>query len=345
MRPFAAALLGAVLVAGVSVASAQPVPLDGPGGTQTAPSLNTGGVVLDGPGGVAMASWNLDGAGKFLLDTDEDGVLALGPMLRAGPYRVDVAVSMDGLLSDCRAANGQVPAAVVAQLCPVLAERARFARNPRMEVPLGARLTVSAQALDAVVPMLPIRVVGQGERGVPVTLTEQSDGSCAVSARVASGHDREICAAWQAAGRPGLVAGAGRLQAQFQIAEGFIPGYQLAIGAAISQTGPARSSLGDPDPAARLTNADGQLSLAIASEDYPTRALRDGLAGRVVAWIGFDRAGVARRCRPVESSNSAYLANASCDVVLRRARYAFAAGHAPFEGLRYTRASVVWTLP
>lgn len=326
-------------------AKAQPA-LDGPGAR---PLLKAGEVVLDGPEGPRAAAWNLDGAGRASLANDDPQLQALGAALAGRGLNVDLGVAPDGAFGDCRIPAGQQNAGMGAQLCAALVRRGTFARNAKLELPADARLSIFVSATRQWAPALPVRFVADPAGWTSVSITEQADGSCRAEAlTIVPGYDAPICDAWRAAGRPGLTQSGAVRYGSVSIAldAAGTARYDFQLGSwGIAQKGEVRSGLGDPAPGLRLGTEDGRISLALESDDYPVRALREEMEGRVVVWIGFDGTGVGRSCRPIQSSNSAFLANASCTVFLRRARYAFAEGRAAFAGLRYARAAVVWKLP
>lgn len=300
------------------------------------------------PVGPAPAEWNLDGAGKLVLPENSPELVALGERLSARSVKVDVTVDAAGALTDCHAVAGENEAGVVPDLCAALLKVGKFERDPRFELPGNAHLVVSAFAARAYSPVMPVRFTKQGDETVRVFVAEEADGSCSVtSLSTRLGPDEVICAAWRAKGHPkaGRLYGGKFAWLDIPVDFGTVVGFEPLIGTdSIAQTGPTRSSLPDPEEALLLQPEDGQLQVALASGDYPTRASRDEIAGRIVAWLGFGRDGVARTCRPVESSNSAYLANASCDALLRKARFVFAEGAESYEGLRYAKAPIHWSL-
>ena len=94
-----------------------------------------------------------------------------------------------------------------------------------------------------------------------------------------------------------------------------------------------------------LDDKAGRMAVSVTQDDYPTLALREGVGGRVEVQMGFTRDGVARSCRPVSSTNTMFLANVTCAVMLRRARFVFAEGAPAYDGLRYRRQAMHWTIP
>ena len=94
-----------------------------------------------------------------------------------------------------------------------------------------------------------------------------------------------------------------------------------------------------------LTRADGRIVASLGAYDYPPRALREGLEGRVKVLLGFDRTGVTRSCRPLSSANSSYLANAGCAVLVPKTHFAFTQPSQAFDGLRYLIVPINWTIP
>lgn len=305
-------------------------------------------VFAQAPAEPAPAEWNYEGAGKLAYSEADPRFQALGPGLERQSARVVVALGASGKVENCAAATGAPSNPVVPELCAALEQGATFERDPRLELPPAANLAVSAYAFAAYAPQIPVRFAGERAIGAPVHILEQPDGTCRMlGMSLAPGHEAEICAAWKAKGRPGEKTGDPRMGTMVEVMlDRTQPAtYALSIGGAISQTGPALSSLGEPAAERTLGPEQGKVAVPIASDDYPSRALREGLAGRVVVWLAFDREGKPHACRPFSSSNSAYLANVTCDLLLRKARFAFARDAPVFDGLRYARAAIYWALP
>ena len=100
----------------------------------------------------------------------------------------------------------------------------------------------------------------------------------------------------------------------------------------------------DTPPADRLGAQDGQLQPRIGSSDYPPLMLRLGLSGRVQMLLGVRSDGGIATCRPLVSSGTAALDNATCALLARRGRYEFRTTPA-YQGLRYATTSISWALP
>lgn len=94
-----------------------------------------------------------------------------------------------------------------------------------------------------------------------------------------------------------------------------------------------------------IGTGNGTLGNTITSADYPRLALIEELEGRVKVLMGFARDGSPESCRPVGSSGTAYLDNVTCDVAMRRLRFAFSNRISDFSGLRYYVADIRWIVP
>lgn len=73
-----------------------------------------------------------------------------------------------------------------------------------------------------------------------------------------------------------------------------------------------------PPVAEMLTN--GEIAIASLYMDYPSRALREGIEADVSIHARFADDGRVQTCRPLRSSNTAWMAYATCNLVIRRAR-------------------------
>ena len=100
----------------------------------------------------------------------------------------------------------------------------------------------------------------------------------------------------------------------------------------------------DTAPADRLGAQDGQLQSGIGANDYPPMMLRMELSGRVQMLLGVKRDGGIATCRPLSSSGTAALDNATCSLLVRRGHYGFNTA-LDYQGLRYAKASINWALP
>lgn len=300
------------------------------------------------PVAAPTAEWNLEGAGGLTLPDNAPELQALGKALDGQTARLDLVIAGSGKIEACTVAAGAPPHTAAPALCDALTRLAIFARDPRLELPTAARLAVSATAFSEVAPLLPVRFAGKSDYGANAVLFLALDGSCSMrSLRVASRYEGTICSAWAAKGKPGLirVGGQGTADVEVLIDRAATPSYWFSIGDAISQTGQTLSSLGDPPADRVIQPGQGRLRVAIGSQDYPPRAIREAVAGRVKVWVGFDRTGTPRTCRPVQSSNGAYLANMTCRTLFLKASYEFAEDAEQFTGIRYAPAAINWALP
>lgn len=100
----------------------------------------------------------------------------------------------------------------------------------------------------------------------------------------------------------------------------------------------------DSAPAERLNPADGDMVVPPGGANYPPLLVRWGVQGRVQALLGVKSDGTITTCRPLESSGTAALDNATCSMFVRRAHYRFATPPS-YMGLRFAKATVNWKLP
>ncbi len=94
-----------------------------------------------------------------------------------------------------------------------------------------------------------------------------------------------------------------------------------------------------------IGTGNGMLGNTITAADYPRLALIEEIGGRVKVLMGFARDGSPESCRPVGSSGTAYLDNVTCEVAMRRLRFAFSKRISDFSGLRYYVTDVRWLVP
>lgn len=108
---------------------------------------------------------------------------------------------------------------------------------------------------------------------------------------------------------------------------------------------PAPPAPPPPPVVSKAAQARGNPAGWITSDDYPSRALRDEAQGRVTASWTVNEQGRAENCQIVSSSGNADLDEATCALVLRRARYTPALD-ASGKPMRTTaRQSWKWTIP
>ncbi|MFN3946279.1 MAG: energy transducer TonB [Allosphingosinicella sp.] len=86
-------------------------------------------------------------------------------------------------------------------------------------------------------------------------------------------------------------------------------------------------------------------SASVTERDYPSAARRRGEQGRVVFQYVVDPAGRPRDCVVQESSGSALLDEASCNIVLRRFRFAPARSAAGEAVAQRWVQTIDWQLP
>lgn len=76
-----------------------------------------------------------------------------------------------------------------------------------------------------------------------------------------------------------------------------------------------------PDRPASPVRVRGDKAQWFNADDYPSAALRDGVAGVVAIRVGVDAAGKVTSCTVTQSSGSAALDEATCKLYPRRARF------------------------
>jgi len=78
----------------------------------------------------------------------------------------------------------------------------------------------------------------------------------------------------------------------------------------------------DADRPAPTAEPAGNPGLWFSNDDYPAEARRRNQQGRVQMRLKIDPNGMPRACAIVASSGSVSLDNATCDLAMRRARFA-----------------------
>jgi TonB family protein len=76
-----------------------------------------------------------------------------------------------------------------------------------------------------------------------------------------------------------------------------------------------------PDGSSKPAMVDGDPAMGISDADYPAEALRKGEQGLVRVSYDIAADGMAESCRVIQSSGSASLDEATCEMVTHRARY------------------------
>lgn len=294
------------------------------------------------------AVWNLDGGGELSI-VDQDAALeALDARLAAQSATVDLTGAPDGAVTSCNEARGVPHSSAAKDLCRALLSGGRFRQQQGLELPANVRLRVRGSAQRIYRPAQPIRFGGPAERIGAAVFKQWPDGKCSVVAHDLAEEDGAgMCAAWIAAGKPGLLDSATDEVKVSVLPDLLAPAvFRRDIAADMPRNdGPVTNALGDPPVEARLGEEMGSAKVLVGTNDYPARALRAAIGANVRVWIGFGRNGKPGSCRPAESSNGAYLANVACLIVLRRARFYFAPGTPDFQGLRYLSKTIKWTIP
>lgn len=78
---------------------------------------------------------------------------------------------------------------------------------------------------------------------------------------------------------------------------------------------------------------------------YPSRALRSEMEGVTLLQLGIGANGRVATCRPIQTSGHLILDTASCRQIVRYGRFTFAEGADEYEGLKYLRVPLNWTIP
>jgi len=334
VRIAGALLLPALLPASAAMGQSDPMPLPPP-----PPS----------PVHKAGMSVDLTGLGQLTYAIPNSALVALGAALERYPPTVAVAVDSAGAVTGCAVANGTpaAPAKAGAALCEAIVRTGKF-DVPGWYAPSMAGGTVALRIVAgrSPVPRRPVRFVA-APAGKLVTIL-QMRGECTVAEPfMRLGDKAAVCAAFAKAGRPRL-RGSGTVKgAKLRIA--LAPGagpYNVWVRQGIQDADTSIVFDFDlPQPEQVLGAADGQISSTVGMMDYPVEALRADMGGEVAVLLGFDRTGKARSCRPVRSTNSSYLANVSCAVLVGKTRFDFAASAPPFDGLRYKEVPIRWIIP
>jgi hypothetical protein len=280
---------------------------------------------------------DLTGLGRFDFPFDAADFSEFASSLVDDTVDITLTIDKRGAVTACDispTASGAGP-----RLC-------QAAQKGRMLVPYWYTATMQGGHiglhLDAVlaraVPVRPIQFV-EGPRGLPVRLAVAS-GKCTVVDPKMNSVDRDaVCAAFDAAGRPGL---RGNQAYQFTdislLVDAGKQDYNIYTSPLSTDKGKPVEFVSPAETLPRLGAADGKLNAQLSYDRYP-RIVNEGTA-RVL--IGFDRTGTAQTCRPVSSTNSSYLANWTCGALISNVRFDFVSGAPRFEGLRYLVVPVRW---
>lgn len=299
------------------------------------------------------SNYDVEGLGELDFDASDPAVTALGKDLAAisgwaevrgaGAMPPTVVLKLEiaksGIVTGC-SFDPRAPASVKA-MCPLLRANAHFNFNPHIAVPFDTGfLNVSVAARKVAVIAKPIQFVPNGQ-GAQFSVGIFPKTGCGAVGDGRLEDEGAICAAWQAAGMPGAQRKDGMIVGHITVAaDAMHPvAYDVSVGEVARGTGPVQLAPLDAAPGDILTRADGWLQ---AELDYPPIAARYEIQGRVSVWLGFDRQGNPQTCVPVYSSNGAYLANSSCDQLLRISRFHGSPAAAKFDGVRYYKVPIVW---
>lgn len=299
-------------------------------------------------------SYDVSGMGELEFDATDAEVVKLAPALEAvsgwflkkGVERPDTAIvylkiDRAGGVKDCNSAVA-APEPVKA-MCHQFMSKARFRFTSAPEVQFNTGILAIAVAARKVVPIeLPPRLVAR-DSGVQFFVGESKDQGCIAVGPGSDAAAKAVCKAWQAAGKPGERLDGGFVSAVVTVApdpKGKIV-YEVGKLDLPATRGPIYLAPDLGAPGEKLTSADGRLD---AHLEYPTRALRYELAGRVTIWLGISRDGKPRSCHPVYSEDGALLATETCSGLMRTSKFQFAPGASSYEGVRYLGVPVVWAV-
>ncbi|MEI6643016.1 MAG: energy transducer TonB [Novosphingobium sp.] len=319
---------------------------------------------------VVISGDNLDLSGAGTLDFTGDAAPVVAAQLPDEPVTEGSGVIVfnnAGRAIACDGESGGSARKAEEALCKQIITRARFRRHETYVVMTDvARLGFTMRMQQVLAPRRPI-VIGPGGRDYPVTVVATGGAGmpgCSILGNPFSEADRQaICAAWIRAKRPGLpgtarkaaAAGPRKSAAAQAPKRGAMAQFSVPLGKkAWTVTVRERPLWRDVDlvypyaPTHLLTmirEGEGLLKSSIDNFDYPMLALRESMAGKVSALVGFVRDGSVWTCRLLTSSGNAYLDNATCDVITRRVRFEFNANVPKFMDQRYYVVSVRWILP
>jgi hypothetical protein len=297
----------------------------------------------------AIPKVDLTGIGLLSYAFDEATFAPYGPALERSPADIQVDVDAAGKVVACDAAGGTpTDAAKAGQvLC------AAIVRTGKVQIPAwyaagmaGGQIMLRLQADKRVVPQRPIRFVDPS-LGKPLLVMEFL-GRCMVGRPSMNSEDSDaVCAAFIASGRPHMEGTAAVKSANIGLA--VVPGlepYGVWDAERVGDRGVAVDyGVTLPRFQNRLSATDGRITTTIGPFDYPPRALREEIEGFVKVLIGYDRTGAAQTCRPLQSANSSYLANRSCEVLVKKTRFEFLPDAPVFDGLRYRTVPITWVIP
>ncbi len=318
---------------------------------------------------------NVELAGAGRLEFTADAALVIAAMAGAPFTRGqaswgegEIVFDRAGRTVSCIPGSSGIEARAEEALCSQIKAQARFHNDFGFGLPYDVgRPSFSMRLKPAIAPNKPIAFspAGKGEAFTLVMTGKVGAAGCSILYNPFGVADSEaVCKAWIAAGRPGLSTR---------------PSSQRATGkpkrARIAARTPSRSDLVEVfikvdlnarevllDERLLLKNLDivypavpldqstpkvgnGTLQNSISSTGYPRQALIEEIGGRVKVIVGFEREGSPLSCRPVQSSGTAYLDNATCEIAMRRLRYEFSPEAPAFRGMRYTVADVRWVIP
>jgi hypothetical protein len=255
---------------------------------------------------------------------------------------VDITVTIDkaGAVTTCAVAPPTNEAG--ARLCEA-------AQQGHLQVPQWYKPTMAGghftlhldAAVHRAVPVKPVQFV-KAPQGLIVRLAVASGKCLVVDPRMDQTDQDAVCAAFDAAGRPGLKADGTWLYTDTALlVDADRQDYDVETVPVYPDRGQAVDFVQPPDPVTLLGKVDGRLHAELPGESYPKMVIQ-GTAGVL---LGFDRTGTALTCRPVKSTDSSFLAWWTCDKLVRYARFDFAPGAPNYAGLRYFYASIRWTFP
>lgn len=199
-------------------------------------------------------------------------------------------------------------------------------------------------------PAMPVKFTTP-PAGIAIDLRHNpSNGACWVqSSGIPEQTELAICKAWQGQGRPGQVnviyANQTRSYRLNVVAQKVASAVGLRWVDAIADQGkPMTWPVVMPSADLMVPELAGPLKVRAIQDEYPVPALRAGLQSRVVALVRFGSDGKPDFCAPVASTNTSYMGNVTCMILLRRTMRPVGSDKALFAG-KFWRAGIMWRLP
>lgn len=298
--------------------------------------------------------FDLSGMADLQFDSNAPGFAEIAPALSAVSYWyftkgakraessvVRLRVDRVGAIKACEPAEDAPPP--VKAMCPLLVREGTVRIDAKVDVSFNlGMLDVGVAARATADVERPIKFVSQAD-GAKFVVIASADGTCLGLGPSVPETGEIVCKAWRAAGMPGGEARENATLAEVTVASkrGTVPQYEVGAIPFPATRGQIYLAESMSAPGPQLNVADGTLD---AHPGYPTPAARYEMEGKVVVWLGIDRQGNPKNCRPVYSQDGAWLATATCAELIRTSKFKFSDNAPRYEGLRYRGVPVVWTL-